>query len=90
MVSPKDLQGICKMLDSTDAYVRNNTLNVLVEVYKRMREDIWANVGSLSSKQKDMMEARFKKLNLMGHSTSSNSLIGFGFASGADRSKSPN
>ena len=50
LVTSKDLKTICKMLDSSDAGVRNNSLNVLVEVYKRMREDIWANVGQLSSK----------------------------------------
>ena len=39
------------------------------------------------------MDARFKKLNLMAHSTSSHSLSGFGFSSGGGgagtRSKSP-
>ena len=38
------------------------------------------------------MDARFKKLNLMAHSTSSHSLSGFGFSTGGGagaRSKSP-
>ena len=39
------------------------------------------------------MDARFRKLNLMAHSTSSHSLSGFGFSTGgggaAPRSKSP-
>ena len=38
------------------------------------------------------MDARFKKLNLMAHSTSSHSLSGFGFSNGGGagaRSKSP-
>lgn len=50
LVTPKDLKTICRLLDSSDAGARNNALNVLVEVYKRMREDIWANVGQLSNK----------------------------------------
>ena len=49
----------------------------------------------LSAKQKDLMDARFKKLNLMAHSTSTHSLSGFGFSGGGGgsgsgaRSKSP-
>ena len=56
-----------------------------------MREDIWQSVQPLSAKQKDLMDARFKKLNLMAHSTSSHSLSGFGFSTGGGgaRSKSP-
>ena len=37
----KDLKEICKFLDSSDANVRNNALNVLADVYKHMRDDIW-------------------------------------------------
>ena len=40
----KDLKEICKFLDSSDANVRNNALNVLADVYKHMRDDIWPSI----------------------------------------------
>ena len=61
---------IAKLVDSKDAAVRENALQVLSEIYKVLDEDIWRVVGQVPIKVKGLIEQRFKKVKGLGSSSS--------------------
>ena len=57
-------------MDSKDASVRENAMQVLSEIYKVVDEDIWRVVGQVPLKVKGLLEQRFKKVKGLGSSSS--------------------
>ena len=61
--NPKDIKAIVKYAGSTDKIVRNEAVQLILEIYKLKGDQIWTMVGDMPDNVKDLLEQRFKAIS---------------------------
>ncbi|KAL5036633.1 hypothetical protein RTP6_004181 [Batrachochytrium dendrobatidis] len=61
-VPAKTLPVIASQISDRDAAVRNSALNALIQAFLLIGDDIYAHLGKISEKDKDMLIERLKRL----------------------------
>ena len=62
-IKPKDIKAIVKYAGSTDKIVRNEAVQLILEIYKLTGDQIWTMVGDMPDNVKDLLEQRFKAIS---------------------------
>jgi len=65
----KDIKSIAKILESNDNSLKSSALNLLIEVYKQLKDNFWSIVSDISDKTKDLLESKMSLINLEENST---------------------
>jgi len=60
--SKKDIKEISIHIDNKDKDVRNNSLNLIAEVYKDYKEHLYELIKGISSAGVDMLKMRISQL----------------------------
>lgn len=60
---PRDIKAIAKFVSHTDGGVRLAAVGAVAEVYKYLEDRVWALIGEVNDKAKEMLEQRFRMLN---------------------------
>ena len=60
---PRDIKAIAKFVSHTDGAVRLAAVGAVAEVYKYLEDRVWALIGEVNDKAKEMLEQRFRMLN---------------------------